>query len=58
MTFEEWSKPFYWTAVHDDPTVTALSGWYQWTPDGLVYLGATILDGDALSRPVPGQEEK
>jgi hypothetical protein len=43
------AKPFYWTKVHDDPKVSAPSGWYQWTDSGLKYLGETVLEevGDA-----------
>lgn len=39
--------PFYWTKVHDDPKVSAPSGWYQWTERGLVYLGESILEQGA-----------
>jgi hypothetical protein len=38
------NQPFYWTAVSDDPKVSAPSGWYQWTEKGIVYIGASILD--------------
>lgn len=38
-------KPFYWTRVHDDLTVSAPSGWYQWTESGLAYLGESISEG-------------
>jgi hypothetical protein len=38
------SKPFYWTAVSDDPKLSAPSGWYQWTEEGLKYLGTSILE--------------
>jgi len=38
------SAPFYWTRVHEDPKVSAPSGWYQWTERGLVYLGETIIN--------------
>lgn len=37
-------RPFYWTRVHDDPAVSAPSGWYQWTERGLIYLGESILE--------------
>jgi hypothetical protein len=36
-------RPFYWRRVEDGPT-SAPSGWYQWKPEGLVYLGESVLD--------------
>lgn len=36
-------RPFYWSKVHDDPSISAPSGWYQWTERGLIYLGESIL---------------
>jgi hypothetical protein len=41
-------KPFYWVKVHDDPKVSAPSGWYQWTERGLVYLGESILGSNVV----------
>jgi hypothetical protein len=38
-----YAQPFYWTAMRT--VQSAPSGWYQWTPQGLVYLGESILEG-------------
>jgi hypothetical protein len=42
--------PFYWTKVHDDPKVSAPSGWYQWQESGLVYLGEKLGRGEGDRR--------
>jgi hypothetical protein len=42
-------RPFYWVAPAGDNV--APSGWYQWTSDGLEYIGPTILE------PMPRQGE-
>jgi hypothetical protein len=55
------TKPFYYTSgvplEHDDPILGAIeksgyiapSGWYQWTPEGLKYLGESILEREPNS---------
>jgi hypothetical protein len=35
-------RPFYWSSLGRDGS--APSGWYEWTPQGLVYLGESILE--------------
>lgn len=46
QTFDE-KRPFYWTAPLDLCGTCAPSGWYQWTPGGLIFLGESILEREA-----------
>jgi hypothetical protein len=39
------TRPFYWTNPYKSPhALSAPDGWWQWTEEGLVYLGESILD--------------
>ena len=48
-----YDRPFYWTRVNDPRS--APSGWYQWTPTGLKYLGESILEPVAVASSQGGE---